>query len=188
MSKIKRYVHIGTGNYNDKTAKLYTDMGYLTCKENYGVDASLFFNMVFGFTNAIETQYMVISPYQLRETFYQNIDEEMKYGKKGLIIAKMNALVDEGMINKLYQASQAGVTIKLIVRGICGLVPGLKDISENIEVRSIVGEFLEHSRIYYFGHNKITCLYFICRLDVKKLKSPRRINVSNHGCHHWWKN
>ena len=151
--RIKRYVHLGTGNYNDKTAKLYTDMGYLTCKEHIGADASLFFNMVFGFTNAVNTQYLTVSPYDLRSKFYELIDREIKQaqkGHKGLVIAKMNSLVDSGMVDKLYAASKAGVKIKLLVRGICTLVPGVEGLSDTIEVRSIVGEFLEHSRIYYF--------------------------------------
>lgn len=155
--RIKRYVHLGTGNYNDKTAKLYTDMGYMTCRENVGSDASVFFNMVFGFNNAHNTRYLVISPNDLRDRFYALLDQEMKAvskGREGLVIAKMNSLVDKELIDKLYEASNAGVKIKLIVRGICSLVPGVEGLSENIEVKSIIGEFLEHSRIYYFKNDE----------------------------------
>jgi polyphosphate kinase len=156
MKKIKRYVHLGTGNYNDVTAKLYTDMGYFTCREEYGTDATIFFNMVSGFSSSIATQHFNVSPHTLRQDFYDLIDIETQHardGKKALIIAKMNSLVDKGMVDKLYEASKAGVKIKLIVRGICTLVPGVAGLSENIVVRSIIGEFLEHSRVYYFHNN-----------------------------------
>jgi polyphosphate kinase len=156
--KIKRYVHLGTGNYNDQTAKLYTDMGLFTCKESIGVDASVFFNMISGFTQSIQTHTLTVAPYQMREHFIKLIDREKcnaEHGKKGHIIAKMNSLVDEEIVRKLYEASQKGVKIELIVRGICTLVPGVKGLSETISVTSIVGEFLEHSRVYYFlnDHN-----------------------------------
>lgn len=177
--RIKRYVHLGTGNYNDKTAKLYTDMGLLTCKESVGADASLFFNMVFGFTNFVEAQYLTISPYELRDKFYDLIDQEIRQvekGHKGLIIAKMNALVDKGIVDKLYEASQAGVKIKLIVRGICALVPGVKGLSDHIEVKSIVGEFLEHSRIYYF-HNGHHPQVYLSSADWMTRNLSRRIEL-----------
>jgi polyphosphate kinase len=176
MKRIKRYVHISTGNYNDKTAAFYTDMGYLTCRENFGVDASLFFNMIFGFSNAIETQYLKVSPYQLRKSFYQLIDGEIKYGSKGCIIAKMNSLVDKGIIDKLYEASNAGVKIQLIVRGICTLVPGRSNLSENITVKSIIGEFLEHSRIYYFKHAKPSKIY-LSSADWMTRNLDRRVEL-----------
>lgn len=157
MKKIKRYVHLGTGNYNDVTAKLYTDMSYLTCREDIGTDATIFFNMVSGFSSQIETQHFSVSPYTLRKDFYGLIDREIrnaKDGNKGLITAKMNSLVDIGIIDKLYEASNAGVEIRLIVRGICTLIPGVQGMSENITVKSIIGEFLEHSRIYCFYNNR----------------------------------
>ena len=156
MKKIKRYVHLGTGNYNDITAKLYTDMSYLTCREDIGTDATIFFNMVSGFSSQIATQHLSVSPYTLRKDFYKLIDREIKNskdGNKALIIAKMNSLVDKGIVDKLYEASNAGVEINLIVRGICTLIPGVPGMSENIRVKSIIGEFLEHSRIYYFYNN-----------------------------------
>ena len=156
-NKIKRYVHLSTGNYNDQTAKVYTDMGIITCRESFGADASVFFNMVSGFVTSVNTNIMSVAPFTLRQKITDLIDREIhhaKAGHGGRIIAKMNALVDIDIIHKLYEASQAGVKINLIIRGICTLKPGLPDISENIEVTSIVGEFLEHSRIFYFENHR----------------------------------
>lgn len=156
-NKIKRYVHLSTGNYNDQTAKVYTDMGIITCRESFGADASVFFNMVSGFVTSVNTNIMSVAPFTLRQKIVDLIDREIhhtKAGHGGRIIAKMNALVDIDIIHKLYEASQAGVKINLIIRGICTLKPGLPDISENIEVTSIVGEFLEHSRIFYFENHR----------------------------------
>ena len=150
---IKRYVHLGTGNYNDKTAKLYTDMGLMTANDEFGRDASAFFNLLSGYSQPPVWNKLVMAPLGLREKFYALIDNEIahaKAGGKAHIIAKMNSLIDQPMIQKLYEASMAGVKIELIVRGICGLRPGIKGVSENITVRSIIGRFLEHSRIYYF--------------------------------------
>ena len=160
--KIKRYVHLGTGNYNDQTAKLYTDMGLFTAKESYGVDASIFFNMLSGFSQSINTHTLTVAPYHMRGYIKKCIRREMEnadQGKPAHIIAKMNALVDEEIIQKLYEASQKGVKIELIVRGICTLVPGVMGLSENITVKSIVGEFLEHSRIYYFLNDQSAEIY-----------------------------
>jgi len=177
--RIRRYVHLGTGNYNDQTAKLYTDMGYLTCREEYGTDATIFFNMVSGFSSSISTQHFHVSPHALRQSFYDLIDNEIKLardGKEGFVFAKMNSLVDKGMVEKLYEASQAGVKIQLIVRGICTLIPGVKGMSENITVRSIIGEFLEHSRIYYFhqgGRGKL----FLASADWMTRNLNRRVEL-----------
>ena len=156
-NKIKRYVHLSTGNYNDQTAKVYTDMGIITCRESFGADASVFFNMVSGFVTSVNTNIMSVAPFTLRQKIVDLIDREIhhaKAGHGGHIIAKMNALVDIDIIQKLYEASQAGVKINLIIRGICTLKPGLPGVSENIEVTSIVGEFLEHSRIFYFENHR----------------------------------
>ena len=156
---IRRYVHLGTGNYNDSTAKLYTDCGIFTCKESIGEDATAVFNMLSGYSEPLSWNELILAPYWLRDKFLYLIKREIKHvkaGKEGRIIAKMNSLCDPGIIAALYEASAAGVKIDLIVRGICCLKVGIPGVSENISVRSIVGNFLEHSRIFYFenGGNK----------------------------------
>ncbi|HIZ84310.1 MAG TPA: polyphosphate kinase 1 [Firmicutes bacterium] len=150
---IRRYLHLGTGNYNDSTARLYTDMGMFTCREEFGRDASELFNRLTGYSRFPDYQKLVPAPESIREFVYSRIDREIEHKKKGLpagIFIKINSLLDKGMVDRLYEASQAGVKIKLLVRGICSLVPGVKGVSENIEVRSIVGQLLEHSRIFIF--------------------------------------
>ncbi len=153
---IRRYVHLGTGNYNDSTAKLYTDMGMFTCKRAYGEDATAVFNMLSGYSEPLAWNKLSLAPIWLRNKFISLIERERdnaKSGKPAKIIAKMNSLCDAGIIEALYDASNAGVQIDLIVRGICCLKQGVKGLSENIRVRSIVGTFLEHSRIYYFEND-----------------------------------
>jgi polyphosphate kinase len=150
---IKRYVHLGTGNYNDVTAKFYTDIGILTSNTEFGEDASVIFNMLSGYFKPENMRKITIAPYELRkklENLVERETEHAKHGKPSTIIAKMNSLVDKKLIIALYKASQAGVKVELIVRGICCLRPGIKGLSDNIKVRSIVGRYLEHSRIYYF--------------------------------------
>lgn len=150
---IRRYVHLGTGNYNDSTAKLYTDCGLFTCSEAIGEDATAVFNMLSGYSEPLSWNKLVVAPIWLRKRFLKLIQRETKNakaGKKGRIVAKMNSLCDQEIIAALYEASAAGVSIDLIVRGICCLRVGIPKISENIRVRSIVGNFLEHSRIFYF--------------------------------------
>lgn len=152
---IKRYVHLGTGNYNDATAKLYTDMGLLTCNEAIGEDATAVFNMISGYSEPKQWNKLSLAPYWLRDRFLYLIRREAMYakeGRKAFITAKMNSLCDKEIIAALYEASSAGVEINLIVRGICCLKTGIPGISENIHVRSIVGTFLEHSRIFYFSN------------------------------------
>ncbi len=152
-NNIKRYVHLATGNYNDITAKLYTDMGLLSCDEKLGADASAIFNMLSGYSEPPQLHKIVTAPLNLRDRFMELIEREIdnaREGKKAKIIAKMNSLVDPGIIKELYKASSNGVKIKLIVRGICCLRPNVPGISDNITVRSIIGRYLEHSRIYYF--------------------------------------
>ena len=152
---IKRYVHLGTGNYNDNTAKLYTDIGLMTANDQFGSDASAFFNLLSGYSDPPVWNKLVMAPLGLRQKLYELIDNEItqvKKGHEGHIIAKMNSLIDKEITKKLYEASMGGVKIELIVRGICGLKPGLPGISENITVRSIVGRQLEHSRIFYFAN------------------------------------
>lgn len=178
-NKIRRYLHLGTGNYNDQTARVYTDMGLLTCKENFGADASTFFNMISGFVTSVNTSIMSVAPFTLRQKFHDLIDREIKHAKSGAparIIAKMNALVDIELIDKLYEASEAGVNVDLIVRGICTLVPGLPGKSENIKVTSIVGEFLEHSRIYYFENHRKPEVY-LSSADWMTRNLSRRVEL-----------
>jgi polyphosphate kinase len=151
--KIRRYVHIGTGNYNPKTAKLYTDLGLLSCREDLGADLTDLFNFLTGYSRQKSYRKLLIAPVNIRERFLSLINREIdhaKNGETGRIVAKMNALVDPEIIAKLYEASQAGVSIDLIIRGICCLRPGVEGVSENIKVISLIGRFLEHSRIFYF--------------------------------------
>ena len=153
---IRRYVHLGTGNYNDSTAKLYTDMGMFTCKRAYGEDATAVFNMLSGYSEPLSWNKLALAPTWLRTRFVELINRERDYaamGKPARIVAKMNSLCDAGIINALYEASAAGVQIELIIRGICCLKQGVPGMSETIQVRSIVGTFLEHSRIFYFEND-----------------------------------
>lgn len=160
--EIRRYVHLGTGNYNEVTARLYTDIGLLTANAEIGEDAAKIFNLLTGMSQFPGLKRLMMAPFGLDREFIQRIERETALAKKGKksesakgrgrIIAKMNSLVDAGVIKALYRASQAGVQIDLIVRGICSLRPGVPGLSENIRVRSIVGRFLEHSRVYYFGN------------------------------------
>lgn len=149
---IRRYCHLATGNYNGSTAKIYTDIGLMTADNEIGVDGSRFFNFLSGFSDPPAWNKLIVAPLNLRETITAEIDQEIEHAKRGepaYIAAKMNSLLDRFIIAKLYEASAAGVKIDLVVRGICVLRPGLPGISENIHVRSIVGRFLEHSRILY---------------------------------------
>ncbi len=153
---IRRYVHLGTGNYNDATAKLYTDCGLLTCNRLIGEDATAVFNMLSGYSEPLAWNKLAVAPLWLRNRFLSMIHREKAHaeaGKKAHIVAKMNSLCDKEIISALYEASAAGVKIELIVRGICCLKVGIPGVSENISVRSIVGNFLEHSRIFYFYNN-----------------------------------
>ena len=153
---LRRYVHIGTGNYNDKTAKIYTDIGIWSANELLGEDATNFFNMISGYSIPDRWHQLVPAPLWLRKDFLYRIEREKENAEKGLkamIVAKFNSLVDPEIIQALYAASQAGVLIRLIVRGISCLRPGVAGLSENVEVRSLVGRYLEHSRIFYFYNN-----------------------------------
>ena len=159
---IRRYLHLGTGNYNDSTAKLYTDLGLMTANDEFGSDASAFFNLLSGYSEPPVWNQLVMAPLGLREKIYALIDNEIamvRAGREGHIIAKMNSLIDQPVIQKLYEASAAGVHIDLIVRGICGLRTGIEGISDNITVRSIVGRQLEHSRIFWFANGGEEQLY-----------------------------
>lgn len=160
---IRRYVHLGTGNYNDATAKLYTDIGMMTCSEAIGEDATAVFNMLSGYSEPLSWNKLSLAPLWLKDKFLYLIARETKHakaGEQGRIVAKMNSLCDPDMIAALYEASAAGVRIELIVRGICCLRVEIPGISDTISVRSIVGTFLEHSRIFYFengGNSEVYC-------------------------------
>lgn len=176
---IRRYVHLGTGNYNDSTAKLYTDCGIFTCNEAIGEDATAVFNMLSGYSEPPSWNKLTLAPIWLRDKFEKLIAREVKHAKAGRpahIIAKMNSLCDEGIIKALYEASAAGVKIQLIVRGICSLRTGIPGISENIEVRSIVGNFLEHSRIFYFYNDGNEEIY-MASADWMPRNLDRRVEI-----------
>lgn len=176
---IRRYLHLGTGNYNDITAGIYTDLGLFTCSETFGVDASEFFNMLSGYAEPPEWRRLIPAPLWLRGFVEKKIRREImnaKEGKKASIIAKVNSLVDGAMIELLYEASQAGVKIDLIVRGICCLRPGVEGLSDNITVRSITGRFLEHSRIFYFFNEGYEDLY-LSSADLMPRNLDRRIEL-----------
>jgi polyphosphate kinase len=154
--RTRRYVHLSTGNYNEKTARVYTDLGYFTSNDDFARDVSDVFNVITGYSQPARWKRVISSPYDLREYFFELIDQEIAFQKEhksGFIFAKMNSLEDTKIVEKLYQASQAGVKIRLIVRGICILVPGIPGLSETIKVKSVVGRFLEHSRIFLFNNN-----------------------------------
>ncbi|TWI57776.1 RNA degradosome polyphosphate kinase [Halalkalibacter nanhaiisediminis] len=177
--KIQRFVHLGTGNYNDSTAKLYTDMGILTANEEFGIDATNFFNYLSGYSEKPTWYHLSTAPFEIRDQFLQLIDDEIEYHKQfgeGRIIAKMNSITDKPIILKLYEASQAGVKIDLIVRGICCLRPGIEGVSENIRVRSIVDRFLEHSRIFYFHHQGEEKIY-LSSADWMTRNMEKRIEI-----------
>ncbi len=176
---IKRYVHLGTGNYNDATAKLYTDMGMFTCSNAIGEDATAVFNMISGYSEPAGWNRLSVAPYWLRDKFMYLIKREIRFakeGKKAFITAKMNSLCDKKIIAALYEASAAGVKINLIIRGICCLVPGVKGVSENITVRSIVGTFLEHSRIFMF-HNDGNVEIYMGSADWMPRNLDKRVEI-----------
>ncbi|MFG5142496.1 RNA degradosome polyphosphate kinase, partial [Campylobacter lari] len=152
--KLKIYNHLSTGNYNASSAKIYTDVSYFTSKEEYSQDTTTFFHILSGYSKSRRLKTLSMSPKQIKERILDMIATEASHGKDGVIIAKMNALVDGDVIKALYEASNKGVKIDLIVRGICCLRPRVKGYSENIKVRSIVGKYLEHARILYFKHTE----------------------------------
>ncbi len=177
--QIRRYVHIGTGNYNPKTARLYTDLGLLSCRKELGADLTDLFNYLTGYAHQQTYCKLLVAPVNLRDRLLDLIHRETEHqnnGSPGRIIAKMNSLIDLDIIIALYEAAQAGVQIDLIVRGICCLRPGLKQISENIRVISIIGRFLEHSRIFYF-HNQGQEELFIGSADWRSRNLDRRVEA-----------
>ncbi|MBD2595362.1 polyphosphate kinase 1 [Nostoc spongiaeforme FACHB-130] len=177
--RMRRYVHIGTGNYNPKTARLYTDLGLFSCREELGADITDLFNFLTGYSRQKSYRELLVAPVNMRDRFLSLIQREIenvKNGFSGRIVAKMNSLVDPQIIATLYEASHAGVQIDLIIRGICCLRPGIKDISENIRIISIIGRFLEHSRIYYFYNNGQEEIY-IGSADWMRRNLDRRVEV-----------
>jgi len=177
--KIERFVHLGTGNYNDATAKIYTDMGIITSDKEFGIDATNFFNYLSGYTEKPTFNHLVVAPFDIRDEFIRLMDEEIachkKYGN-GFIRAKMNSLTDKDLMMKLYEASIAGVKVELIIRGICCIRPGIPGISDNITVTSIVGRFLEHSRIYWFHHNGENKVY-LSSADMMTRNMIKRVEI-----------
>ncbi|NSJ26236.1 RNA degradosome polyphosphate kinase [Blautia glucerasea] len=176
---IRRYVHLATGNYNDSTAKLYTDCGIFTCDERYGEDATAVFNMLSGYSEPKSWNRLVVAPIWMKDRFLKLINREAEMAQKGIpafIVAKMNSLCDRKIIAALYRASACGVQIYLLVRGICCLKVGVPGVSENIHVRSIVGDFLEHSRIFYF-HNGGNEEIFMGSADWMPRNLDRRVEI-----------
>jgi polyphosphate kinase len=177
--RIYRYVHLATGNYNEMTTRIYTDLGYFTVNDDFANDISDIFNVITGYSMAGRYRKIVTSPNDMRNYLFELIDKEMQFHKKyknGLIFAKMNSLEDTRLIDKLYEASIAGVKIRLIVRGICCLIPGAEGLSENIEVKSIVGRFLEHTRIYAFNNNSSQRI-FLSSADWMSRNFDRRVEL-----------
>jgi polyphosphate kinase len=176
---IRRYMHLGTGNYNAITAQLYEDLGMFTCDNDIGIDATDLFNYLTGYSAKTDYQKLLVAPINLRSRLKELIEREISHaesGEKAHIIFKANSLVDKGMIKLLYRASQAGVKIDLLIRGVCCLRPGVESLSENIQVTSIVGRFLEHSRIYYFrngGQEEV----FLGSADLMPRNIDRRVEV-----------
>jgi polyphosphate kinase len=176
---MKRYLHLSTGNYNPTTAKIYTDFGLFTCDEDFCNDASNLFNYLTGFSKFTTYKKLIVAPFAMRKSLIRLIEEEINYHQEfgnGYILAKMNSLVDDKTIMKLYAASQMGVKIDLIVRGICRLKPQVEGLSENINVYSIVGRFLEHSRAYMFNNNGKPAL-FIGSADIMERNFDRRMEI-----------
>lgn len=176
---IRRYVHLATGNYNDSTAKLYTDCGIFTCDERFGEDATAVFNMLSGYSEPKKWNKLIVAPIWMKDRFLKLIEREAEHAKKGMpayIVAKMNSLCDPVIMAALYYASSCGVQIHLLVRGICCLKVGIPGVSENIHVRSIVGDFLEHSRIFYF-HNGGSEEIYMGSADWMPRNLDRRVEI-----------
>ena len=176
---IRRYVHVGTGNYNSKTARLYTDIGLFTCTPSLGADLSDLFNSLTGFSRQRYYRKLLVAPANMRSRFLELLHRETEFARAGepaRIVGKMNALVDPSTIEALYRASQAGVQVDLVVRGICCLRPGVPGVSENIRVTSIVGRFLEHSRVWYFA-NGGRAEYYVGSADWMPRNLDRRVEA-----------
>ena len=173
--KLQAYVHLGTGNYNPTTARIYTDISYFTTKAEFNTDVTKFFHFLTGFSDYSKLKTLTLSPKHIKPKLIEMIEHETSYKDVGEIILKANSLVDPDIIQALYRASMAGCKIQLIIRGICALKPGIKDISENISVYSIIGKYLEHPRIYCFKHDENEC--YISSADLMPRNLIRRIEI-----------
>jgi len=174
-TKLKSYVHLATGNYNPSTSKIYTDMSYFTTKETFSTDATHFFHFLTGFSTHTKLDTLFMSPTQIKPKLIKLIEKERKHGSEGHIILKANSLVDTDIIKALYIASQKGCKVDLIIRGICCLKPGIKGISENITVSSVIGKYLEHARVFFFKHDKVKC--YISSADLMPRNLVRRVEL-----------
>lgn len=172
---LKFYMHFGTGNYNASTAKIYTDVSFFTCKDEFAKDSTTFFHILSGFSKNKKLKTLTMSPTQIKPKLISCINAEAKHGSDGHVIMKMNSLVDTDIIKALYNASNAGVQVDLIIRGICCLKPGIKGLSENIRVKSIIGKYLEHSRVYYFKNSDPNI--FISSADCMPRNLERRLEL-----------
>lgn len=173
---IRRYCHIGTGNYHPKTARLYEDYGLLTADPEVGADLTDLFNVLTGYSRQTSYRRLLVAPHGVRRGIIERIEREVAYGADGLVQIKVNSLVDEEIIDSLYRASRAGTRVDLLVRGICALRPGVPDLSENIRVRSVLGRFLEHSRVFRFGHGA-RAEYWIGSADLMHRNLDRRVEA-----------
>jgi len=189
--RVRRYVHIGTGNYNSVTARVYEDVGYFTCEEDVGADATELFNYLTGYAREPQYRTLIVAPHQLRPRIIELIERESSFGNRGRIVMKLNSISDPDVIEALYRASDAGVQIDLVIRGICCLRPGVAGMSENIRVRSILGRYLEHSRLYRFEHGQQSAepLYVIGSADLMGRNLDGRVEVLvplTHPKHRMW--
>ena len=178
--KIRTYLHLSTGNYNVSSSRIYTDIGYFTVREDFGKDAIALFNLLTGYSHQDEWQRIAVAPEGLKQKVLDLIIRETEKStqeRPGFIFAKMNALVDEEVIQALYKASQHGVKIQLLIRGVCCLIPGIKGLSDNIEVRSILGRFLEHSRIFYFSNGSDEAEIYLASADWMPRNFMRRVEI-----------
>jgi polyphosphate kinase len=191
QDKMRRYVHMGTGNYNSTTARMYEDIGFFTCEDAIGSDVTELFNYLTGYGHEPDYQTLLVAPHRLRDSIVDLIDKEATFGAEGRITMKINSISDKAVIEALYRASSAGVKIEIIVRGICCLRAGVADMSENIRVRSILGRYLEHSRIYRFehGYDNNEPLHLIGSADMMGRNLDGRVEALvplTHPKHRMW--
>jgi polyphosphate kinase len=189
--QLRRYCHFGTGNYNSKTARLYEDLGFLTCDNEVGADATQLFNHLTGYSRSEEYRTLLVAPRDLKRQLLDLIEHEASFGTDGHITLKCNSIADIKIVEALYAASQAGVQIDGVVRGICTMRAEVPGLSDNIRVRSILGRYLEHSRIYRFGHGADgdEPMYFIGSADLMPRNLDRRVEVLvpiDHPKHRGW--